>query len=53
MVLLADFPLTLLESLILQGQVVNLIIDLHSEVVHGFEYLWVSFLYQSYIVTFV
>ena len=51
--LLTDFPLPLLETLILQGQVVNLVVYLHSEVFHCLHYLWISFFQQGDIVTFV
>ena len=51
--LLTDFPLSLLETLILQGQVVNLVVYLHSEVFHCLQYLWISFFQQGDVVTFV
>ena len=53
MMLLTDFPLSLLETLILQGQVVNLVVYLHSEVFHCLQYLWISFFQQGDVVTFV
>ena len=51
--LLADLPLALLKALILQRQVIDLVVDLHSEIFHGLHYLWISLFQQGYIVTFV
>ena len=44
MVLFADLALSLVQALVLQGQVVNLVVNLHGEVFHGLEHLWIGFL---------
>ena len=51
MVLFTDLPLALLKTLILQGQIVNLVVDLHGEVFHSLQYLRVCLFQQGDVVT--